>query len=188
MRNKETGEFELVVGDRQLLSGFFIFALLLGVVFAMGYVVGQNTHSSKAPEAAAAQTPAQPHTRPQPSTPPAPSPDQQPAAEPAAGDAPPQPETEQTAQPAAPPAPTPTTIAAVAPGSYWQVMAVKQVSDTQAMLQTLKDGGMPAFVRKEADDKYHLLVGPYDSTTSGKAKLDLQSKFNCKELYFRRIE
>ena len=30
MRNNETGEFELVVGNRQLLSGFFIVVLLFG--------------------------------------------------------------------------------------------------------------------------------------------------------------
>ncbi len=42
MRNKETGEFELVVGNRQLLSGFFIVVLLFAVVFAMGYILGQN--------------------------------------------------------------------------------------------------------------------------------------------------
>src|SRR5436189_1143551 len=43
MRNNETGEFELVVGNRQLLSGFFIVVLLFAVSFAMGYVVGQNS-------------------------------------------------------------------------------------------------------------------------------------------------
>ena len=40
MRNNETGEFELVVGNRQLLSGFFIVVMLFGVFFAMGYIVG----------------------------------------------------------------------------------------------------------------------------------------------------
>src|SRR3979409_2480226 len=43
MKNNETGEFELVVGNKQLLSGFFIVVLLFAVAFAMGYVVGQNT-------------------------------------------------------------------------------------------------------------------------------------------------
>src|SRR5262245_59810725 len=46
MRNNETGEFELVVGNRQLLSGFFIVVLLFAVAFAMGYVVGQNSPRS----------------------------------------------------------------------------------------------------------------------------------------------
>ena len=43
MRNGETGEYELVMGNRQLLSGFFIVALLFGVAFAMGYIVGRNS-------------------------------------------------------------------------------------------------------------------------------------------------
>src|SRR5689334_19906630 len=55
MRNNETGEFELIVGNKQLLSGFFIVVLLFAVAFAMGYVVEQNSpRSSKAVETAAA--------------------------------------------------------------------------------------------------------------------------------------
>ncbi|MDE3168310.1 MAG: hypothetical protein KGN36_21080, partial [Acidobacteriota bacterium] len=57
MRNNETGEFELVVGDRQLLSAFFIVVLLCAVAFAMGYVVGQNApRSGKATAESAAQS------------------------------------------------------------------------------------------------------------------------------------
>src|SRR5436309_15661462 len=49
MKNNETGEFELVVGDRQLLSAFFLVVLLCAGAFLMGYVVGQNgPRSSKA--------------------------------------------------------------------------------------------------------------------------------------------
>ena len=47
MKNNETGEFELVVGDRQLLSAFFIVVLLCAVAFAMGYVVGQSAPKGK---------------------------------------------------------------------------------------------------------------------------------------------
>ena len=58
MRNNETGEFELVVGNRQLLSGFFIVVLLFAVAFAMGYIVGQNSprsaNCSRKPASAAA--------------------------------------------------------------------------------------------------------------------------------------
>jgi cell division septation protein DedD len=50
MRNSETGEFELLVGNRQLLSGFFIVVLLFAVAFSMGYIVGRNSSpSGKAP-------------------------------------------------------------------------------------------------------------------------------------------
>ena len=43
MRKNEDGEFELVLGNRQLLSVFFIVVVLLGVLFAMGYIVGTNS-------------------------------------------------------------------------------------------------------------------------------------------------
>ena len=58
MRNNETGEFELVVGNRQLLSGFFIVVLLFAVAFAMGYIFGQNSPRSARlqPEARAPRT------------------------------------------------------------------------------------------------------------------------------------
>jgi type IV secretory pathway VirB10-like protein len=39
----EDGEFELILGNRQLLSVFFIIVILLGVFFTMGYIVGRNS-------------------------------------------------------------------------------------------------------------------------------------------------
>jgi outer membrane biosynthesis protein TonB len=39
----EEGEFELILGNRQLLSVFFIVVILLGVFFTMGYIVGRNS-------------------------------------------------------------------------------------------------------------------------------------------------
>ena len=70
MRNNETGEFELLVGNRQLLSGFFIVVLLFAVAFSMGYIVGRNSSPSVKVQAetgssvgTASQTP---ETRPQP--------------------------------------------------------------------------------------------------------------------------
>lgn len=47
MPRNEEGEFELVLGNRQLLSVFFIVVVLLGVFFVMGYILGKN--SSPAP-------------------------------------------------------------------------------------------------------------------------------------------
>ena len=43
MARNEEGEFELVLGNRQLLSVFFIVVVLLGVFFTMGYIVGRNS-------------------------------------------------------------------------------------------------------------------------------------------------
>src|SRR5271166_3761346 len=43
MKNSETGEFEMVLGNRQLLSGFFLVVILFAVFFVMGYIVGRNS-------------------------------------------------------------------------------------------------------------------------------------------------
>ena len=43
MPKNEEGEFELILGNKQLLSVFFIVVILLGVFFTMGYVVGRNS-------------------------------------------------------------------------------------------------------------------------------------------------
>ena len=37
MRNNETGEFEVVVGNKQLLSGFFVVVVLFALAFVMGH-------------------------------------------------------------------------------------------------------------------------------------------------------
>jgi cell division protein FtsN len=56
MAKNEDGEFELILGNRQLLSVFFIVVILLGVFFTMGYIVGRNsggpvdTASAKKPD------------------------------------------------------------------------------------------------------------------------------------------
>jgi cell division septation protein DedD len=46
--NENDGERELVLGNRQLLTIFFVATLLCGVFFAMGYVVGGNSARSGA--------------------------------------------------------------------------------------------------------------------------------------------
>ena len=43
MARNNDGEFELILGNRQLLSVFFIIVILLGVFFTMGYIVGRNS-------------------------------------------------------------------------------------------------------------------------------------------------
>ena len=197
MRNSETGEFELVVGNRQLLSGFFIVILLLAVTFAMGYVVGQNSPRS----ARVADTGTQPvpmtnaaESRPQPVSPaPNPSATSTPAppegATPAPGDsgsaaqstAPPQ-EGQAPATKAAPPsaATTPAPgapVAEPAPGSYWQVMALRQ-PDAEVMVRTLKDMGLPAIMSPSPTNAtlMRVLVGPYNDTeTMGRVKSQLEN-------------
>jgi len=189
MRNSETGEFELVVGNRQLLSGFFIVVLLFAVMFSMGYIVGRNSSPSARMQAETASAPAgaAKEARPQPASPAnpistaaAPQPtDAQ--AQPPATDAAPQPTTQPAQQPAAPPAAPPAAASAPAqppaeaiPGSYWQVGALDS-SSADVVVKTLKDKGFPASTAPGPNNLVRVLVGPYqDTRTMAKAKTDLE--------------
>src|ERR1017187_3519569 len=199
MRNNETGEFELVVGNKQLLSGFFIVVLLFAVAFAMGYVVGQNTQrpvklASEGGAAGAAANTAAADSRPQPASPvtPVPVSSTPPAPDAAAGQMAPtdptsQPTTQPTTQPAQgsqraaeKPATAPATPGIVAsselpPGSFWQVLAVKpEVAD--AIRQTLKDKGFQVALTPGTNNLTRVLVGPYnDSPSLGRAKTALET-------------
>src|SRR5437763_15004463 len=117
MRNNESGEFELVVGNRQLLSGFFIIVVLFGAAFAMGYVVG---HNSSRPAGASGV--------------------------PLASDAPAQPAS-QTSAPATESNSDSSRLlvagADLPPGSFWQLMAIPQ-PEAEAIGKTLRDKGFPA--------------------------------------------
>ena len=180
-RDSETGEFELVLGNGQLLSGLFIVVLLFAVFFALGYVVGQNSpRSAKLSDAAAAPS----QDRPQPIA------SQQPAAQPptAAADTPTQPAPDATAaaqEPSTTSAATPESSAPapaaaadsseLPPGSYWQVMALKQ-ADAEVVVRTLKDKGFPARMTPGRNNLTRVLVGPYEDTASmSKAKTELES-------------
>jgi hypothetical protein len=50
----DEGEFELILGNRQLISVFVIVVALLGVFFSMGYIVGRNSSLAGASEVARA--------------------------------------------------------------------------------------------------------------------------------------
>jgi cell division septation protein DedD len=197
MKNNETGEFELVMGNRQLLSGFFIVCLLFGVAFAMGYIVGRNSSPSVralSEMTAPAQAPFVSDTRPAASGSVAPPPQVPPGTEgPRAAEAPPagtqpvgtqpvstQPVGTQPAQvpaaekPAAEP-PPPAVVSEPAAGSYWQVMAVKQ-PEAEVVLRTLRDKGFPASLAPGPNGLVRVLVGPFNDRDSlGKAKADLEN-------------
>jgi cell division protein FtsN len=55
MPRNEDGEFELILGNKQLLSVFFIVVVLLGVFFTMGYIVGRNSAPVGAAETASSR-------------------------------------------------------------------------------------------------------------------------------------
>ncbi len=179
MRNSETGEFELVVGNSQLLSGFFIGVVLLGVVFALGYVVGQNSPRTAklAVEASGAGGATSGDARPQPASPAAPPPAAAAAQPPTetASDAEPQPST-QPARDATAPVAGPALVpqAELPAGSFWQLSAVKQPA-AEVMRQTLRDKGFPVLLSPAPNNLVRVLVGPYnDTATMGRAKADLE--------------
>jgi cell division septation protein DedD len=193
MRNNETGEFELVVGNKQLLSGFFIVVLLFAVAFAMGYVVGQNAPRSAKMASESGSSPA-PVTstadaRPAPSTPtPVPVSTPAPTGERAPADSQPHPTTQAaegsqppvTDKPAGKPdtAPPPSGIIAAADlpqGNFWQVLAVK-AEVTDAVIQTLHGKGFQVTLTPGTSNLIRVLVGPYnDNQTMGRAKTDLEN-------------
>ncbi|HYW44702.1 MAG TPA: SPOR domain-containing protein [Bryobacteraceae bacterium] len=202
MRNHETGEFEMVVGNRQLLSGFFVIVLLFAVAFAMGYVVGENSRSAKPQQAEAAGSPPPAkasETRPEPV--PVPPPQETPPASKAAdsppAEAPAQPVTQparEATPPAAPPPSAPSVSASasdaagdLAPGAYWQVIATANRDSAQAMVQTLRDKGFPATLSPGPNSLTRVLVGPYTDTASmGRAKSELESAGFNRLATFRR--
>jgi cell division septation protein DedD len=194
MRNNES-EFELVLGNRQLLSGFFVVALLFGVAFAMGYIVGRNSiPSPKAPAEATAPAPAASQNRPQPAPPEPKPPEQQP---PAPGDdtaaapgtqaaAEPEPATQPAKDGPAAPAPSthddpgPTVLppakglAEPQPGTYWQVTAIPQ-PEAEIFAKVLRNKGFRVSLTQGTKNLTRVLVGPYpDRESLGRAKSDLE--------------
>jgi len=193
MRNTETGEFELVVGNKQLLSAFFIIVLLCAVAFVMGYVLGENSRSKGSSELASTPSVAvTPDIRPQPASPVQPPPQTAPTS-PAAdttaqppAELQPEPSTQpskelqaQSQPKAAPPsaaASAPAPAAAAAGGSYWQITATSNKDSAQDLLQTLQHKGFPASLRTDGNNLIHVLVGPYtDKQSFAKAKTELEN-------------
>jgi hypothetical protein len=190
MARNDEGEFELVLGNRQLLSGFFIVVVLFGVFFNLGYIVGR--HSSPAP-LSTVTAPAEPPASPAPP----PGQAQVMPADPAKAEAPAPaaPETSgpvtatrpATAPPESPrpvvskpaelaPAPVETTgTPAPAPGSYLQVAAPKRAA-AGGVVESLRNKGITAVLAPGPDeDTVRVLVGPLDAANIGKMRADLES-------------
>jgi cell division protein FtsN len=199
MRNKDTGEFELIVGNGQLVSGFFIVILLFAVGVAMGYILGQNSEKSAKSQQGEAVPCVATDGRPQPSEPAQPeratvreaaAPQPAPATEtpqPGEQEAPPQPTTQPAKEPEpapapgtkpagrepakpAPPAKSGAASASDAPsGSFWQVTAKANQDSARATLKILKERGFSAYLAPGPNNLTRVLVGPFKDTPS-KAK------------------
>jgi len=104
----DDGEFELVLGNRQLISVFVIVVVLLAVFFSMGYIVGRNsqpaeTARNEKPKGESDSSTNPDTTPPEASTPPPSESSTPPASEPAPEAT--KPESTKPAQATPPPAP-----------------------------------------------------------------------------------
>jgi cell division protein FtsN len=202
LAKSDEGEFELILGNRQLISVFLIVVVLLGVFFSMGYIVGRN---SAAPAAEAAHNGGKtvpvesPTTEPEPAAPNPATAEKQPASTPETV-TPPAPSTthpEHTAPAAAPaplkPAPVvaakpkPTAVGPAssgiasitnepAPGQYWQVVATTRAG-AEVISEALTKKGFHALVTPASKEGFfRVLVGPYpDSGTQAEARTKLEA-------------
>ena len=203
MARNDEGEFELVLGNRQLISVFLIVVILLGVFFSMGYIVGRNSSPTGGIEVAknggakaASESPADsppassPAPSPQASAPPpetkAPPPErvtthaEQPPAE---APTPSKPTPVSAAKEKKSPAPPPPARSERAPvtgepptGDYWQVVATAR-PDAEIVAEALTKKGLHAIVAPAPREGiFRVLVGPLsDSATQAQARTQLEA-------------
>ena len=180
MAGRDDGEFELILGNKQLLSVLFIVIVLLGVFFAMGFLAGRTTGvgsaiaqtagqdrqplsvdsaSSKPP--AAAPEPIK-HGEPEPAAVPPPAPVRETR---------PEPEPEKPAAAKAAKVDSGGYIATPPTGSYLQAAATRR-ADAEAMLAGIRSKtGLGGFVTPSPKNAelFRVIVGPL-STKSQQAE------------------
>lgn len=179
MAKNEDGEYELVLGNHQLLGVFFIVVMLLAVMFALGYIVGVGRNSTPvvAGDSGAHKAATNPIVVD------SPAPHRETASAPA--DAPPdqpittQPQTsvespKPQAAPAAKPAPRASGSQPVEGATYLQLTAIdKATADLYVdKLHKKKFDAIAAQV-PEKPDVYRVLVGPIADGQLNKTKSDL---------------
>jgi cell division septation protein DedD len=194
------GEHELVLGNKQLLSAFFLVVILLGVSFTMGYFVGRNTAASgfnagqtaagaggQRPDAVGkpldSGTPSQATPAPDSTTPAADAnaapTDSKPAPE---TPAPPVEARRETPPPAEKPASRPEEASETmaSPSSeqmYLQVFALRR-PDADNQVKLLRNHGFPALLGESSKEGiYRVLVGPFKTNGEmGRTKTALKAK------------
>ncbi|HTB16666.1 MAG TPA: hypothetical protein VK708_01065 [Bryobacteraceae bacterium] len=204
MPKNDEGEFELVLGNRQLISVFLIVVILLGVFFSMGYIVGRNSSpgttdsarngkpkpdpdadsSSGTPDSSSDQPASSSAPESTPAPPPAPAPSAT-APEITKPTLAPKPEPvrvkESKPKPSpAPPAARPPVQAAAAGepsgGEYWQVVATSR-PDAEIIAEALgKKGFHVVLAPAPKDGIFRVLVGPLpDAPTQAQTRTGLES-------------
>lgn len=182
MPRTSDGELELVLGNKQLLSVFFVVVVLLGIFFAMGYIVGRNSAAGPVPPATqpAVVAPAPPATSPRVAAgPPAPADLESvgteispPAAPKGAG-----PAQAPAASAAKPPAPRPSAVASEPePGKVYLQVAATTRAEAEALREQLAKKGYPVVLGPvPGQDLLRVLVGPIpDQESLAKTRTALQ--------------
>lgn len=187
------GERELVLGNKQLISLFFVVVALCGVFFAMGYMMGRNTakpaiaslEANAAPSAPAASTSVSPVPQSQDAEPPGETPDgpppdtQSPAAADSTAITPTAPTTSAAASnPAASLNPATSTTAAIQTraaqdtpvtpdaGAIWLQVTALRRADADNLVKTLREQKFPTVLANSSKpDLFRVLVGPYHQMT-----------------------
>jgi cell division protein FtsN len=180
------GEKELILGNKQLISLFFIVVALCGVFFAMGYMVRGNslkgTISTTGDNSAAAADTTVKRQQPEPPR----DTSDGPPAETASAEAPPISEAPQVETHAAQDAPQNAPQKTAAPAArdtkpdvqstpkpeipevnatYIQVSALA-LSDAETMVKTLRAQHLPATIAPSSRENYYrVMVGPYHQTS-----------------------
>ncbi len=170
---------EIVLGNKQLLSMFFIVAALLGVAFTMGYIIGRNTtgvsaasNTTTVAPPAVNKTTATDEPETDTAAPPVARTESNPTTPTAAPVGVTQPAKPYAGNTAPIPAPAPVTPAAsddkkpassdkVAAGSYLQVAALKR-QDADHLVDVLIKRGYPALLGESPKEGlFRVLVGPF---------------------------
>lgn len=158
----QTDEKELVLGNKQLLSLFFVVVALCGVFFAVGYRIGQNSTKITPVTSAESTAMASPVARQQPEPPRETvqtQPDTTPEQQPAPVETRPAQDTAVKEAPGSVPVSTPEIGA-----SYVQVAAVPR-PDAENMVRTLREQSFHAILAESSKDGFfRVLAGPYRET------------------------
>ncbi len=182
MPRNEEGEFELVLGNRQLLSVFFIVVVLLGVFFVMGYILGKNSTPAGGTDVATARKTADPA--------PAQSPiiiDKSASKSSAVSEperpvekAAPKKVEAKKAEPPPPPPPAPTSTGGVKSGNppkgslFLQVAAVGR-AEADVLAKVLRQKSFDIWIAPTEKENIHrVLVGPIQKSDQGKVRTELE--------------
>jgi len=174
MTKRDEQQTELVLENRQVVAIFLGLALICGVFFSLGYVVGRNTASPATAlaedDASMAQTGEKPSAMPAPSYLPrtasaaATPADTAPATELNFYNSVQQDVPQGMTPPAnsAPVAPAPPAVEPPPPGILVQVSALTRREDADSLVSLLKERNLPVLVTSgENDALFHVVVGPY---------------------------